>query len=1054
MKRRLFVAAALLTPAVVWADPISVFAAVLSATGSAAAATAVATTVSFLATYGAIVGTIAVNVYGAAAGRRKARAEAARQRAEYNASLEDRSVTALSANPPWRVIYGRCITGGDVVAIFTSDKAALRDDGTPYTKPDALKHMVVVLAAHEVQATHEIYIDGVALGTLDGSGWVTSGEFFQSASPVQRTVSIGAGGSFNAGAVVTVLAAFYEFGTGLDTQFVPVSVTLSSGNTVINNPSGSAITVQYTVNVANARVRVSKHLGASGQTVDTYLNSVVPSQWTSACRLRGLAYIVLTLDLEEARFQGGPPGITADVSGRLVYDPRTSTTAWSDNPALCIRDFLMSPWGYGVDADDIDGALCNAAANACDVSISLDVGGVVTTGPTYTCNGAFSTGDSREAVLEDLCESMAGFATYGATWGIVAGSWSAPIMALTDDDLDGQIEVAQAGAGLDAVFNGLRGQYVAAGKATPSDFDSYQNATFVAADGEELWNDITLPFTDNKARARNLARIFVERARQGLVIRYPAKLRAWPLQIGDRVTVTSAEYGFSAKNFRVTDWQFGATTAVQLTLQEDDASVYDLADAATADPAPNTNLPNPWRVTALANVQATSSPDTVLKSGTSPVVPRILVTWDAVTDAYVADPGGQIELYWLRPGGQWVQQNAPGDGTSAYLTGPAHGEPTLIAARARNSLGAVGPFVYISHTVEGLLFSSGAGGNMLINPCFMDKSTAGWGITFSTLSGAVLSTVDSWGGSFNLNGRETGYLYKPGPGGTDGQFVDASAGSYVATPGRWYQFSMWCDQYYSGVQLYCAFLDASGTQIGIAGVPANTYSGLAAAAPDTAARQQPGIDGDAMYEDNYAKLWFTAQAPAGTARIVAYVRMYQAPAAPYSYVFMTRAMLCEVTPNCDVLVPFDFGAGAFNALLQARTSEIAPNAATTPAELIGAGPYADSNSILGITVTLTETTTVVARFSGTMRCTNSSGAAKLIKCFASVFYGGTAYGTKNMTYAIANGEEWEVAFSAEVQLTLAAGSHTIYGRQSNHATLATINAEAVSVTNHVEAIKR
>ena len=89
-----------------------------------------------------------------------------------------------------------------------------------------------------------------------------------------------------------------------------------------------------------------------------------------------------------------------------------------------------------------------------------------------------------------------------------------------------------------------------------------------------------------------------------------------------------------------------------------------------------------------------------------------------------------------------------------------------------------------------------------------------------------------------------------------------------------------------------------------------------------------------------------------------------------------------------------------------------------------------------------------------MRCTNSSGAAKLIKCFASVFYGGTAYGTKNMTYAIANGEEWEVAFSAEVQLTLAAGSHTIYGRQSNHATLATINAEAVSVTNHVEAIKR
>jgi hypothetical protein len=76
-----------------------------------------------------------------------------------------------------------------------------------------------------------------------------------------------------------------------------------------------------------------------------------------------------------------------------------------------------------------------------------------------------------------------------------------------------------------------------------------------------------------------------------LIIRYPAKLRAWPLQIGDRVTVTSTEYGFSAKTFRVTDWQFGLGTAVQLTLQEDAAAVYDLAVAATADPAPNTALP-------------------------------------------------------------------------------------------------------------------------------------------------------------------------------------------------------------------------------------------------------------------------------------------------------------------------------------------------------------------------------------------------------------------------------------------------------------------------------
>ena len=120
--------------------------------------------------------------------------------------------------------------------------------------------------------------------------------------------------------------------------------------------------------------------------------------------------------------------------------------------------------------------------------ISLTVGGVTTTNQkTHTCNGAFTTADSREAVLDDLVESMAGTAAYGATWRILAGAWTSPVMSLTDDDLDGQIEIVQAGAGIDALFNGIHASYIAAGKATPTDADPYQNATFVAADGRELW---------------------------------------------------------------------------------------------------------------------------------------------------------------------------------------------------------------------------------------------------------------------------------------------------------------------------------------------------------------------------------------------------------------------------------------------------------------------------------------------------------------------------------------------------------------------------------------
>jgi hypothetical protein len=643
---------------------------------------------------------IARQVYGAASARRKARAAAARARAEYNSSLTDRSVTVLQSVPPWRVVYGRAVTGGDIVAILTSDKTGIREDGSTYTKPDALKHLVVVCAAHEVAAIHEVYIEGVPVGTLDGGGSATTGEFH-----LVRTDTRGyhfTGSVTVSETIVNVLRAYSDNGeVGAYRHFNEETVTLTAPST-LTGPSGVAVTVVCEVQSDLSSVRVQKHLGTASQTADSYLMGLLPSQWTAADRLRGLAYCVVTLDLEDTRFGGGPPNITFDVSGRLLYDPRTGTTAWSANPALCLRDFLTAPWGYEVSAADVDDASIIVAANACDATISLTVGASTTTGPTYTCNGVFTTSDSREAVLEDLCECMAGYAIYGAQWRVLAGMWTPPVMALADDDLDGQIEIVQAGAGLDDLFNGLRGTYIASGKSTPADIDSYANAIFVAADGRELWTNITLPFTDNKARARNLARIFVERARSSLVIRYPAKLRAWPLQVGDRVTVTSGEYGFAAKTFRVTDWQFALQAPVTLTLQEDVPGSYDLADAASADPSPNTDLPSPWIVAAIGSLTAASGTAQLQGRADGAINARIYVSWAPVSDAYVTDGSGRIELLWSRSGSpEWRQITLPGDSTSGWIDDVVEGEFVTIEVRCVNGLQVRGPSAVLNHLVVG-----------------------------------------------------------------------------------------------------------------------------------------------------------------------------------------------------------------------------------------------------------------------------------------------------------------------------------------------------------------
>lgn len=665
---------------------------------------------------------IAGSVYGSAAARREQRRQNARSKAQYNASLQDRTITTLRAAPAWRVVYGRPVVGGDIVDIFTTDKTVLREDGvTTYTKADALRHMVVIFATHRCQAINEIYIDGVPLGALDGSGWTTTGEFFQARADSRNvgfTTSITLPET-----PVAILNAFSQSGSGIDAVYTAETVTIS-GNT-LNGPAGVPVFVDYTVSTPLPSVRVSKHLGSDTEAVDAYLASVAPTRYTSAHGMRGLTGITITLDLENQRFQGGPPNITADVTGALLYDWRKDSTVaggsgshrvdnpatWehSANNALCMRDFLTQRYGFNADDDEVNAAKGIAAANACDELIDLVVGSTVTPNqPRYTCNGAFTTEAAAEAILEDLAESMAGTVVYGADWQINAGVWTPPVSlpgggGLTDDDLRGPIELVQADTPSSQLFNGLHGQYFPAGAQSPTDINPpYQNAAFVAADGEELFKDLTLPFTDHPARARNLARIFTEKNRAGQILRYPAQLRAWGLQVGDRVPVTSIEYAANADTYRVTDWQSDAAGGPLLTLQRDYASIWDLADAATANPSQNNDQPSPWLVAALTSTAATSSNSTARRNKDGSLTPRVKVTWAAVADALVLD-GGRIDLLFRRPGGLAWQKGPDilGSDTEAYFDGVTEGDFVVVELVAVNKYKARSAPVFLSVVVVG-----------------------------------------------------------------------------------------------------------------------------------------------------------------------------------------------------------------------------------------------------------------------------------------------------------------------------------------------------------------
>lgn len=637
--------------------------------------------------------------------RRQQRRAAAKQRQDYNDKLEARTFTALTADPPHRVGYGRSTAGGDVLAVFTTDKSGVTEFGVGFTKADGLRHLVIHYSSREIEAIHDVIIDGVRVGELDAEGHPVGGEFATVRTESKQVEFVG---SVTLPEPATaVLAAYKVEGSGIDISYTPVVVTVSSDGLTLSCATPGTITVDYTIGRPLRAVRISKFLGGADQPVDPYLHGLIPDKWTVNHRLRGLAGIVITLDLEDQRFQGGLPNILIDASWSKVYDPRLDSTqpggsgpqradqpsTWTHNntAALCVRDHLCGEAGLRCDGTiDIDDSYTVAAANACDVLRTFDDGAGPYTGKTYTINGVFTSEQGAEAVLEDLTEAMAGTAVPAGQWQIIAGAWTPPVRTLTDDDLAGSIELLQADTGMGELLNTARARYIAQGETQGRDAKPpYTNPALVAADqGEELAQDFTFPYTASNARVRQLCRIKVERSRNGLMIRYPGKMRLWGLRVGERVLVNSATFGWAGKTFRVTDRAFSVNAPVDLVLQEDAPGIWDDVDAGAEDATPNTGLPNPNVVAPIAGLAASSSSTTALVTADGTVTPLIVVSWDAITVPYMI-PGGQVLLRWRRASETAWRDLPPvlADTREARITGAAEGEPVLVEATLRNSLG-------------------------------------------------------------------------------------------------------------------------------------------------------------------------------------------------------------------------------------------------------------------------------------------------------------------------------------------------------------------------------
>ena len=465
---------------------------------------------------------------------------------------------------------------------------------TSGTKNNKL-HLAIVLAGHEIESLQGVYFNDTLLTTTSST---TNGE------TVYRVSNAKFKNSENENAITS-----------------------------------GGVLVQYTF-----------HDG-SQTTVDGLASANASSRYPSTAKFQGMAYVYMEVVYDPEKIPGLPP-LHFRVRGKKVYDPRTSTTAFSSNPALIIRDFLTDTT-YGLRAlsseinDTTSGGGFAAAANACDADVTLADNS--STEDRFTLNGFVNASSAGDAILEGFLSSCAGKITHtNGKFNLFVGTAQTATLTIGDDDvLDTQQLSTKSGNG--DLFNGIKALYVDKeqnyqGAETPILVDS----TYLSEDtpsGEQSANykkilETQLPFTVTHTMAQRLQKIQLKRHRESATLSLLTTLEFMKLQPGDWVNVTNDRLSYSAKSFEVlsTQMEFAENegvvyAATRLTLQEVSAGIYGYVFSEYSTPQTTGSTPPGGDLSVGSPTAGTLSQRTRPEGPTAKI--DIIASWTNALEAHI-----------------------------------------------------------------------------------------------------------------------------------------------------------------------------------------------------------------------------------------------------------------------------------------------------------------------------------------------------------------------------------------------------------------------------------
>ena len=485
--------------------------------------------------------------------------------------------------------------------------------------------------------------------------------------------------------------------TGTDNEYLNIVLAVSEGeidsfeNIYLND-------VLSTDSKFTGFLDTYTHTGSTTQSADSNLVSDVTG-WTTNHQLKGTSYLYVKLKFDQDVYASGLPTITADVKGTKVYDPRTSTTAWSNNPVLCIRDYLTNTrYGRGIETSLIDDTSFNAAANYCEENVTI--GGV--SKDRYTCNGVVNTSNGSMDILKKLLTACRGFLIFsGGKYKLVIDKAETAAFTFSEDNIVGAWNISLGNK--NNQFNRIRANFFNPDRNWQPDLAIIDSTTLRTSDnGLLLEKTIDLPFTSDIDRAKMITTINLNQSRQQIMCEFTSTIEGLRTEVGDVVYIKHATTGWdtlnsnSGKLFRVMRITLQNDDEVRILAMEYDATAYDFGTISATDAAPNTNLPDALTVIAPTALSTTESLyDTI---GSAGVKVRVQLDWTASADIFVREYDVEFKK---SADATWKVLTT----TRAVTARLDDVDPTLYDFRVRavNSMGVSSAYTTLSNvTVNGL----------------------------------------------------------------------------------------------------------------------------------------------------------------------------------------------------------------------------------------------------------------------------------------------------------------------------------------------------------------